>query len=98
VIDLYHRTTAAAAASILETRTMTSRENTREAYFSTASSGGQADGYGDTVVHIRVPVELAEIDDEFPDGEQHYRVKVSALRPEHFVLEGRVSCSSTTSP
>ena len=27
-----------------------------------------------TLVIIRVPVSLIELDDEFPDGEQHYRV------------------------
>lgn len=89
MLDLYHRTTPEAAADIARTRRMTSLENTREAYFST-SLHGQATGYGDGVVHVRVPAELAELDDEFPDGEQHYRVHIDRLQPQHFVQPQRV--------
>ncbi|WP_394254506.1 hypothetical protein [Pseudoclavibacter helvolus] len=38
---------------------------------------GQAEGYGEAVVHSRVDeedVEDAELEDEFPDGELHYRI------------------------
>lgn len=73
MLDLFHRTTPAAAAAIYASGRMLSKENTGEAFFSTSSGDGQADGYGTAVVHIRVPEELAELDDEFPDGEQHYR-------------------------
>lgn len=69
---------------IVATNGMVSRENTQEAYFSNRVEG-QAEGYGEVAVHIRVPDELAELEDEFPDGEQHYRVKVELLRPEHFI-------------
>jgi hypothetical protein len=85
MLDLFHRTTPAAAAAIYASGRMLSKENTGEAFFSTSSGDGQADGYGTAVVHIRVPEELAELDDEFPDGEQHYRVAVTALKAEHFV-------------
>lgn len=83
-IDLYHRTSPERAAVILETGSMLSRENTREAYFSSRADG-QAEGYGSACVHVRVPVDMAELEDEFPDGELHYRVPVDRLRPEHFV-------------
>lgn len=86
MLDLYHRTTTDAAKAITEAGVMTSKENTREAFFSTRING-QATGYGDGVVHIRVPESLARLDDEFPDGEEHYAVKVDALRPEHFVRD-----------
>lgn len=86
MIDLYHRTTPEAVALILATGRMVSRENTGEAYFSTVADGHAA-GYGEALVHVRVPTEWTELDDEFPDGEQHYRVKVSLLRGQHFVIE-----------
>ncbi|MDT0442303.1 hypothetical protein [Streptomyces johnsoniae] len=85
MLDLYHRTTAVSAAVIYRERRMLSKESSGEAFFSTVRDGGASTGYGEAVVHIRVPEELAEIDDEFPDGEQHYRVKVARLRPEHFI-------------
>lgn len=86
MLDLYHRTTPDAAAAIYRERKMVSRENTGEAYFSTKRSG-QAEGYGGAVVHVRVPESVAELDDEFPDGEQHYRVRVRDIRPEWFIVD-----------
>jgi hypothetical protein len=85
-LDLYHRTTAEAAESIMCNRRMISKENTGEAFFSTRRDR-QATGYGEGVVHVRVPEDLAELDDEFPSGELHYRVDVRRLRPEHFVSD-----------
>lgn len=84
MIDLYHRTTRENAESILRDRQMSSRENTALAYFSTRLDG-QATGYGQVAVHVRVPVDLATLDDEFPDGEQHYAVHVARLKAEHFI-------------
>lgn len=89
VLDLYHRTTPEAAAVIYSTGRWQSRENTQEVYFSTRRDG-QTDGYGDGVVHVRVPVAIAELEDEFPDGEEHYRVRAVLLRPEHLVDDGAV--------
>lgn len=83
-LDLYHRTTGDAAAGIYAEKRMRSRENTAETYWSNRPDG-QATGYGPAVVHIRVPEHLAELEDEFPDGELHYRVPARALRPEHFI-------------
>lgn len=78
-IDLYHRTTPEALEAITASGTMVTKENTPEVYFSTVSEGGQGDGYGSAVVWIRVPEDDVEIDDEFPDGEQHYRVPIKAI-------------------
>lgn len=78
-IDLYHRTTPEALAGIMESGTMVTKENTPEVYFSTVSEGGQGDGYGSAVVWIRVPEDDVEIDDEFPDGEQHFRVPIKSI-------------------
>lgn len=82
-LRLYHRTTIETAKDIYRERRMISEENTGEAYFSTVS-GDHITGYGDGVVCIEVPEHLAEIDDEFPSGERHYRVNVDKVRPEHF--------------
>jgi len=34
-----------------------------------------------------VPEELAEIEDDFPDGKKRYRAHLAALLPEHFVAD-----------
>lgn len=72
-LDLYHRTSEEAARAILASGRFVTRENTREAFASTHADG-QAAGYGAAVVHVRVDERDAELDDEFPDGEQHYRI------------------------
>lgn len=72
-LDLWHRTTPEIAERIHATGAWVSKENTGEVYFSTRPDGHAA-GYGEALVHVRVPEHLAELDDEFPDGEQHYRV------------------------
>jgi hypothetical protein len=86
MIDLYHRTTPESAELIMRERRMISRENSGEVYFSTERNG-QATGYGESVVHVRIPLHLAELDDEFPSGELHYRVDVRRLRPDHFIID-----------
>lgn len=87
-LDLYHRTTPEAAETIRSERSMRSKENTGETYWSTFRGDepdAQAHGYGAGTVHIRVPHHLAEIEDEFPSGEEHYRVHPSKIEPHHFV-------------
>jgi 2'-5' RNA ligase len=90
-LDLYHRTTPEAAAAIYRDKRMHSRENLggrKPVYFSTFrgdEKDAQGSGYGEGVVHVRVPHHIAEIDDEFPSGEQHYNIDAKDLRPEHFV-------------
>lgn len=68
---------------------MISRQNTAETYWSNRIAG-QATGYGQAVVHI-VPEQVAELEDEFPDGDQHFRLRVGDLRPEHFVMPERTA-------
>ena len=85
LLTLYHRTTPAAAAAILAGARMASKENQDSSYFSTSATG-QAEGYGEAVVIIRVPIDLIELDDEFPDGEQHYRVP-NAVIGQYLVAE-----------
>ena len=71
-IDLYHRTSAEAAKRILREGFNKGHEGGR-VYFSTKRHG-QAEGYGNTIVHVRVSMDVAHLDDEFPDGERHYWV------------------------
>lgn len=92
-LDLYHRTTAEAAAAIYDSGSMLSKENTAEAFFSTHADDHIA-GYGEALVHIRIPAEWIEagwarLDDEFEleDGqyEEHYAIEVARLKREHFI-------------
>jgi GNAT superfamily N-acetyltransferase len=91
-IDLYHRTSPEAAAAIMRTKRMTSKEN-GDVFFSTHRDSENSEGYGSAVVHVRVPEHIAELDDEFPDGEQHYRLNNRHLKPHHFVSVRRVTAS-----
>lgn len=72
LISLYHFTTPQAARVIVETRQWGSAENTGEVYASTRKDG-QATGYGSAYVHVILPRACVTLDDEFPDGEEHYR-------------------------
>jgi hypothetical protein len=82
MIDLYHRTTAEAKAEILRTKVW--RTNEPGAVYFSNRENGQAEGYGDTIIHIQIPRTWAELDDEFPDGEKHY--KVSTVRAAHSIV------------
>ena len=88
-IDLYHHTTPEAVAAIKSTGQMKTKDNTGRAYFTTHPNSEYAHAFGAAQVHARVPARWAEdntaqLDDEFPSGEQHYAVKINRLRPEHF--------------
>lgn len=91
-IDLYHRTTSKAVAVILSSYAMVSAENTDEAYFSTfngTEEDAQNSDYGEAVVWVRVPEDSIDIDDEFPSGEEHYRVPLSILSQGSFMVQGK---------
>lgn len=79
-MKLYHATTKEAAEAIRATGRFLSKEHTQEAFFSTVPDG-MITGYGDAVVCVDVPDEIAELDDWFPSGEEHYRVKVALITP-----------------
>ncbi len=90
---LYHRTSAEDAAAIIASGRFLSRENTQTAFFSTRRDG-QAVGYGTAIVEIHVPADRFDdeigrfqedqgwLDDEFPDGEEHWSIQVDAIAPE----------------
>jgi hypothetical protein len=86
-LDLYHGTSPENAAAIRSSKSMTSKTNiggVPNAYFSTHADSEYIRGFGGDTVHVRVPAHLAQLEDEFPSGEQHYTVPIRKLRPEHF--------------
>ncbi len=87
ILDPHHRTTPEAARAVLAENRFVTRENRPEAYCSTHVNG-QGEGYGVAVVHLRIRESLAELEDELPDGEQHFRVPLdSAQIVEAFTLD-----------
>lgn len=87
-LDLYHRTSAKNADTIYSQRQMNSQYSDKTAYFSTHRESEYGKGFGEGVVHVNVPEKMAQLEDEFPSGEQHYRVPVRKLRSEHFITGG----------
>ncbi len=79
MLDLYRRTTPEAARAILADNRFVTRGNRPEAYCSTHVDG-QGEGYGVAVVHLRIRESVAELEDEFPDGEQHFRVPLDSAQ------------------
>lgn len=78
---LYHHTSPENAEIIKTTGNWQSKIRTSqgtEVYFSNRTKG-QAGGYGEEVVEIEVPKEVAHLDDEFPDGERHYWIDAADL-------------------
>lgn len=73
-VTLYHRTTLEAANRIRETGRFVSAENTDEVFLSTTREGN-AEGYGDAVVEVKVDPSIVRLDDAFQNGEVHVAVK-----------------------
>ena len=68
-ITLYHRTTEQAKEKILSSGKMTAKE---DGIFFSTKKDGQTNGYGDSVIEMRIPVEKLILDDIF-DDEAHLR-------------------------
>ena len=81
MLTLYHRTTKVAAEAIVKTGRFNSREQGR-VYFSNRKAGDYVVDYGEAAVCIVVPQVLAQIDDQFDDGERHYWVSARNIKPE----------------
>lgn len=75
-VTVYHRTTEDAADRIRETGMMTGKED--GLFFSTLEHG-QAEGYGEGVVVLKIPLDRLELDDIF-DDEAHLRMPVRTGR------------------
>jgi hypothetical protein len=92
-LALYHHTSREAAVAIQATGMFTSREvrSGRHEVCFTNRRGGMAAGFGSSVVLVRIPEDCARLDDEFPDGEQHYRVYADEIRP-HWICGVNLGC------
>jgi hypothetical protein len=77
-ITLYHRTTPENAEKIKNTGRFISLENTNEAFFSSKPTG-QAEGYGDAIVAIKIYPNKVRINDAFHGGEVHVAVPVNRI-------------------
>ena len=68
---VYHRTTPENAKAIRETGIMKAKEN---GLFFGSSKEGEISGYGSEILEFEFPAEMLVLDDEFPNGEKHYRI------------------------
>lgn len=74
-VRVYHRTSPAAAEAIRKTGVMTGKED--GIFFSTKEQG-QAEGFGDAVVELLVPLNKLQLDDMF-DDEAHLRLPLRRI-------------------
>jgi hypothetical protein len=77
LVTVYHRTSKENAEKIRRDGSMTPKE---DGLFFSTKSDGQNEGYGDTVVKLRVPADMLELDDIF-DDEAHLRLPAKANKP-----------------
>lgn len=83
---VYHRTTAEAKAAIEAAGCMTGADG--YVYVTNRCRGDASVDYGPAVVVLDIPKRLLELDDEFPDGEAHYRLPAREVRAAHIVKGG----------
>lgn len=74
-VTLYHRTTPDAAMKIVKTGKMVSKED--RLFFGTHPEG-QIEGYGESVVKVRLPIERLQLNDLFT-GEAHVTLKGTSV-------------------
>lgn len=85
-VTVYHHTSAANAEAIRKGGVLRSNGEP-DLYFTTTAETNT--GYGDTAIPIRVKPERLQLDDEFPDGRQDFRVGApSKLRRVKFLPNG----------
>ena len=78
VVDLYHRTTTAAAETILRTgQFMSLCQNRDDAYFTNQIDGTHSRHYGDAIVQLEVPTAIPIEDERYRDGEVFYRLPLT---------------------
>ena len=64
-VTLYHRTDPESAERIKDTKKMTAKED--GIFFSTSENGTNNSGYGDSIIKVKMPVEMLEVNDIFDD-------------------------------
>jgi len=77
-ITIYHRTSPEKAEQVRKTGKFLSLENTDETFFSNKLEG-QAEGYGDAVVAVKVKPSDVRLNDAFHNGEIHVAVSNKRL-------------------
>ena len=77
---LFHRTSDDVAAKLLLGGAFDFGREGPWVYFSTVRAGGLAEDSWGTCVRVLLAVRPEWLHDELPDGEEHYRVPLAALR------------------
>ena len=67
-VTLYHRTSPDAAKSIYDTGEMLTKEPGKGLYWSTNRGADSSQGYGDSVVTAKIPLEKLQLDDIFDNN------------------------------
>lgn len=75
-VTIYHRTNDNAAKRIYDTGRMVAKE---DGLFFSTKQDGQNIGYGDSIITLKVPAEMLELNDIF-DGEAHLRYPLDGGR------------------
>lgn len=83
-VTLYHRTSQGKADAVKRTGVFRSLENTNETFFSNKLKG-QAEGYGDAVIAVKVKPSATRINDAFHGGEIHVAVSNKLLSRRNLV-------------
>lgn len=78
LVTVFHRTSAEDAKTILETGKFIPKE---DGIFFSTSRTGQAEGFGDTIIELRIPADRLRLDDIF-DGEAHLKFPAKANKPQ----------------
>lgn len=93
-VRLYHRTTESAKSEIERTGQMTGKE--KGIFFSTKKNG-QAEGYGDAIVEVDVPIEKVSLDDIFSD-EAHLKIELPRPGEKVQVFSPKSPATPTSAP
>lgn len=94
-VTLFHRTSEEKAYEIRSSGDFKSLENTDETFFSNKPNG-QAAGYGDGLIAVRVPAEKLRVDDAFKD-EIHFAVSNKDLSKESIIRDPLSASRATES-
>ena len=76
-ITLYHRTTKTNAINILKNGFRDGKENTKEIFLSSIANG-ENEGYGDTVLEVKIKPRYVRVDDIF-HNEIHFTTNLKYI-------------------
>jgi hypothetical protein len=96
-VTLYHRTTTEKAEDLRKTGKFRSLENTNETFFSNKLEG-QAVGYGDAVITVKITPSKTRLDDAFHEGEVTVAVSNKFLSKANIVKVGPTTEAEIVKP